>query len=207
MYILSQPQYYHIQQRLRDEVRANLPSPTSGAEVTAEMLDKLPYLDAVAKEIMRFRAPVPQAKRIAVRDTEICGYKIPKGTRVGIMYWAINQSKQLWGEDAREFNPERWLVGEQKATGGADNLAFSTFGTGIRGCIGRGQYCFVVKMCCSNRDLGFAIGENKALLATLIGSFDIKPVGGKHADIEMVWGVTARMVGGLNVEVTVIEGW
>jgi hypothetical protein len=54
---------------------------------------------------------------------------------------------------------------------------------------------------------GFAIGENKAILAALIGSFDFKPVGGKTQEIDIVYGVTARLVGGLPVEVTVVEGW
>lgn len=139
VYLLSQPCHQHIQTRLRAEIRSNLPRPSSGTPMTSEMLDSLPYLDAVSKEIMRFRTPVPHAKRVAVRDTEICGHRIPKGTRVGIVYWAINQSRKLWGEDARVFRPERWLEGEAKATGGAEHLAFMTFGTGIRGCIGKGM--------------------------------------------------------------------
>jgi hypothetical protein len=55
--------------------------------------------------------------------------------------------------------------------------------------------------------IGFAIGENKAVLAALIGSFDFKPVGGTMKDIDIMYGITARIVGGLNVEVTVLDGW
>ena len=54
--------------------------------------------------------------------------------------WAINKSKHLWGEDAREFKPERWLQGKDAANGGAETLAFLTFGHGPRGCIGRGGF-------------------------------------------------------------------
>jgi cytochrome P450 len=57
--------------------------------------------------------------------------------------WALNKAKRLWGEDAREFNPERWLVGENKANGAASSsLAFATFGTGARMCIGKGTSYF-----------------------------------------------------------------
>jgi hypothetical protein len=59
----------------------------------------------------------------------------------------------------------------------------------------------------TNSRVGFAIGENKAVLAALIGSFDFKPVGGKAQDIKVMYGITARIVGGLNVEVTVVDGW
>ena len=139
VYLLSQPRYVHIQQRLREEIRAHLPSPQSGIPVHADMLDKLPYLDAVSKEIMRVYAPVPTVGRIATRDTELGGVRIPKGTSVRVHPWAINKAKHLWGEDAREFNPERWLVGEHHGTGGAESLAYVTFGHGPRGCIGKGK--------------------------------------------------------------------
>jgi len=32
-------------------------------------------------------------------------------------------------------------------------------------------------------------------------------VGGKMQDIEIMYGITARIVGGLNVEVTALDGW
>ncbi|PMD46560.1 cytochrome P450 [Hyaloscypha variabilis F] len=192
IYLLSQPKYAHIQQRLRDEIRANLPSPSSGVEVNAELLDKLPYLDAVSKESMRVWSPVTRTSRLPLHDVQICGVTIPKGTTVQMVPWALNKAKIHWGEDAREFNPERWLVGENKANGGAaSSLAYATFGTGPRGCIGK----------------GFAIGENKAILAALIGSFDFKPVGGKEQKVDIMYGVTARIVGGLKVDVTLLDDW
>ncbi|KAK0112065.1 hypothetical protein ONS96_001326 [Cadophora gregata f. sp. sojae] len=193
IYLLSQPRYSHIQERLRAEIRANLPSPSSGMEVTAEVLDKLPYLDAVSKEIMRVYSPVPLLGRVAQKDTDLLDATIPKGTPVRLHMWAMNQAKQFWGEDAHEFNPERWLVGKEKALGGAtDSLAYLTFGHGPRGCIGR----------------GFAIGENKVILAALIGSFDFKPVPGTNPDaINILWGITVRIIGGYDVQTTVVEGW
>jgi cytochrome P450 len=142
IYLLSQPRYAHIQRRLREEIRANLPSPSSGEEVHAELLDNLPYLDAVSKEIMRVWSPVTRSTRIPIHDTEICGVRIPKGTWVQAVPWALNRAKRLWGDDAREFNPDRWLVGENKANGGASSsMAFATFGTGARMCIGKGTSC------------------------------------------------------------------
>ena len=34
---------------------------------------------------------------------------IPKGTDVLVGIGALNQDKGLWGEDALEWKPERWL--------------------------------------------------------------------------------------------------
>jgi cytochrome P450 len=138
--LLSQPKHAHIQKKLREEIRANLPSPTSGIPVDANMIDCLPYLEAVSKEVMRVYPPVPMIGRISAVDTDICGMRIPRGTHVRVHPWAINKAKHLWGDDAREFKPERWLVGKYAANGGAETLAYMTFGHGPRGCIGRGRF-------------------------------------------------------------------
>lgn len=139
IHILSRPRYASIQERLRSEIRANLPSPTSGIPVTDEMLDKLPYLEAVTKEILRIYPPIPAMGRVVDTPLEIGGMTLPKGTQIHIHMWALNKSKKLWGDDAREFRPERWL--EDPIHGGAkEALAFSTFGHGPRGCIGRGMF-------------------------------------------------------------------
>ncbi len=87
--------------------------------------------------------PITRTSRVARQDTEVCGLRIPKGTTIGLVPWALNKAKRHWGEDAREFNPERWLVGENKAYGGAkDSSTYLTFGTGTRGCIGKGTFFF-----------------------------------------------------------------
>lgn len=55
---------------------------------------------------------------------------------------------------------------------------------------------------------GFAIGENKAILAALVGSFGFKPVPGTNPDaIDILFGITARIIGGYDVQTTVVEGW
>ncbi len=35
---------------------------------------------------------------------------VPEGTVVIAHFQAINSSKELWGEDAEEWKPERWLA-------------------------------------------------------------------------------------------------
>ena len=35
---------------------------------------------------------------------------VPKGTAIGLGTLATNRSKTIWGEDAREWKPERWLT-------------------------------------------------------------------------------------------------
>ena len=40
---------------------------------------------------------------------EITEIPVPKNTNVMVSILATNHSKEIWGEDADEWNPERWL--------------------------------------------------------------------------------------------------
>ena len=41
--------------------------------------------------------------------SEVKEVTVPKGTLVFNSIWAVNTSKDIWGEDAREWKPTRWL--------------------------------------------------------------------------------------------------
>ncbi|GES59522.1 cytochrome P450 [Aspergillus terreus] len=71
--------------------------------------DRLPYLNAMVMESLRLYPSFPLLLRKAIRDTTIKGRFIPKGTYIGVSPRAINYAKHIWGPDADQFNPERWL--------------------------------------------------------------------------------------------------
>ena len=39
----------------------------------------------------------------------ISGFHLPEGTIVGINAWVLHQNKEIFGEDAQRFRPERWI--------------------------------------------------------------------------------------------------
>lgn len=182
-----------IQSRLRAEIRNNLPSPhLPDAEITAHQIDSLPYLNAVCNELLRFMSPVPMTMRTAKHDTDVCGQHIPKGTNVVIAAWATNVDFELWGEDAMEFNPDRWLAKGQAHTGGApSNFANMTFIHGAHACIGK----------------DFAKAEFAVLLAAWIGRFELSFPGGKVPDVDIVGYVTAKPEHGMPVVFREVPGW
>ncbi|KAJ9157641.1 Cytochrome P450 4A12A [Pleurostoma richardsiae] len=190
-----------VQTRLREEVRARLPplNVEGAGAVTSLDIDHMPYLNAVCSEVLRYYSPVPLTMRDAVGDTTILGRPVPKGTRITVCLSAVNKSRDLWGPDADQFRPERWLPqheGDRRAaSGGAEsNYAFMTFLHGPRSCIG----------------MGFARAEFACLLAAWVGRFEFSLRNKEEMDEKNMLikgGVTARPAKGLYVYAKVLDGW
>ncbi|KAJ4406658.1 hypothetical protein N0V85_004476 [Neurospora sp. IMI 360204] len=72
---------------------------------------KLPFLQACIKEALRVFGPVSMTlPRLAPPGGLTIGSKhFPEGTILSINPWVMHHSRELWGPDAREFNPDRWL--------------------------------------------------------------------------------------------------
>ncbi|KIK52835.1 hypothetical protein GYMLUDRAFT_233155 [Collybiopsis luxurians FD-317 M1] len=155
-----------VQQKLREELYA-LQTDTP----TMDQLNSLPYLDAVVRETLRFHAPVPLVVRVAAQDDVIplehpvtdkngvthSSISVQKGQEVAISILAMNRDKELWGEDATEFKPERWQNGIPEAASAIPGVwgNMMTFLGGARACIG----------------YRFALVEMKALLFILLKTF------------------------------------
>src|SRR3954471_3941315 len=75
--------------------------------VDIESLEKLESLDLVMNESMRLVTPVQWAMRRAVRDTDLLGYHIPKGTNV-IAYPGLNHRLPEFWTDPMTFDPDRF---------------------------------------------------------------------------------------------------
>lgn len=209
--------YPDVQTRLREEIRERLPSVDADTGVTSMDIDRMPYLNAVCSEVLRYYSPVPQTIREAAYDTTILGQPVPKGTRVLLSPWAVNLDPKMWGSDASEFNPDRWMpdsnssaaalgpgagagVGEgsnskRAASGGAtSNYAFLTFLHGPRSCIGQ----------------SFAKAEFACLVAAWVGRFEFELQNKADLDeknLDIKGGVTARPAKGLHVKVKVVGGY
>jgi len=188
-----------VQTRLRAEIREKLPSVDENSEITSLEIDHLPYLNAVCNEVLRYYSPVPMSLREAVVETSIQGIRIPKGTKIMLVPWAVNKDTHAWGPDARTFNPDRWisdtLDNDHAATGGAtSNYSFLTFLHGPRSCIGQ----------------GFAKAEFACLLAAWVGRMQFELLDERERDEKKMLikgGITARPAKGFYVKARVVEGW
>ncbi len=149
-------------------------------------MEKMSYLNAVCREVLRLFPPVAMTIRIAVKDTMICGQPIPQDTVVMLPPWAVNASTELWGSNAADFRPERWLpsASHSATDSKSTNYNFLTFLHGPRSCIGQ----------------SFAMGEFTCMLAAWVGVFETEL---QNPDMIPVikGGITAKPKDGLHVRV------
>lgn len=99
-----------------------------------EGLNHLKTVNMILYEVLRMYPPVPLVPRMVYKDAKLGELSLPAGTLLSFQLICIHRDKELWGEDAEEFRPDRFSGGISKATKG--NYAFFPFGWGPRICIG-----------------------------------------------------------------------
>ncbi|RZC87838.1 hypothetical protein C5167_028291 [Papaver somniferum] len=106
----------HVQDKAAKEVREatdakdSTPFDQYVESVTDDALDKMHYLHAALAETLRLYPAVPVDAKICFSDDTLPdGYSVRKGDMVAYQPYAMGRMKYIWGEDAEEFRPERWL--------------------------------------------------------------------------------------------------
>jgi cytochrome P450 len=99
------------------------------------------YLQHVLNESLRLYPPIPANERFAIRDTTLptgggptgtSPIYVRKGQSVAYFVGAMHRRKDLWGDNANDFCPDRWIGRKPKW----DYLPFSG---GPRICLGQQQ--------------------------------------------------------------------
>lgn len=180
----------NVQARLREEIKSHMPflfedETRHTNDAASADPDKLPYLDNVCRESLRFIPPIPMTVRQSIDDDTLGGYFVPQGTVIYILANTINRLPQYWGEDANEFKPDRW----DNLTKNYTTNAFMTFLQGPRGCIGR----------------KFAETEMKVLLCSLLSKFEFGSDGSEDdPELWKMWRLVLRPKNGVKLNVSAI---
>jgi cytochrome P450 len=130
-------------------LHAELDRVLDGRAPTLADLPHFAYTEMVVKESMRLFPPAWGIGRRALREFDLHGYHIPKGTNVFIMQWLTHRDPRFFPEPLR-FDPERWRS-DPIRSGLLPRFSYFPFGGGPRVCIGA----------------GFAMMETTLLLATI----------------------------------------
>ncbi|KAF8554668.1 cytochrome P450 [Imleria badia] len=181
-----------VQTKLRNELLEHGTDPTYD-----ELSNGLPYLDAVVHEILRVHPPIIEFTRVAIEDDVVPlsdpvrtksgelvdSITIAKGTLVAISIESMNRSAAMWGEDAKDFRPSRWLEDAHgqngipvKAKEIQGHRHLLTFADGPRTCLGK----------------NFAVTEFKAVLTVLVKNYVFELRDGIDSKIEIGRGMLPR---------------
>lgn len=134
--LMKHPLSYH---RLQEEIDIAAREGRISDPVKFSEAQKLPYLQAVIKEALRIHSAtgLPMQRTVPADGTTIAGRFIPGGSTVGINAWVAHRNTSVYGKDADEWRPERWLEIEEQGRGAEVEKFFFAFGMGSRTCIGK----------------------------------------------------------------------
>lgn len=152
-------------------------------------ITRLPYLQAIVKEIFRLHPVLPLLVPKKVdSDLKLFGFTVPKNAQVLVNVWKIGRDSDLW-ENPNSFQPERFL-GSKIDVKGRD-FELIPFGAGRRMCPGLALANIMIHL----------------MLGSLIHEFCWELVGGvsqENMDMEERYGLTLEKAHPLRVIPTCI---
>ncbi|KAL4419812.1 hypothetical protein ABPG75_006910 [Micractinium tetrahymenae] len=163
---------------------AELQEVLGGRLPTMADLERLPYLSAVIKEVLRLYPAIPVFPRQAAAEDRLpSGHRILKGDVVFMSTYALHRDPQVW-EDPLTFDPERFLGARGDAL---HRFQWLPFGAGPRVCLGA----------------SFASMSVSLMVATLLQRCKFTPVRPTSQLIPAAYDITLNFdrTGGLLMEV------
>ncbi|GME33993.1 hypothetical protein G7Y89_g3922 [Neofusicoccum parvum] len=151
-YIASSPR---VCKRLQQEIDEAAADGRLSDVVQYSEAQNLPYFQAVLKEALRIFPAVgfDLPRRAPKGGTQLAGIWLPENSVVAVNAWSLHRNRDIYGEDAKEFRPERWLEGDHRLM----DACFGSFGFGNRTCVGK----------------NLALLELNKMLPTLFRDFDV----------------------------------
>jgi len=151
-------------------------------------IQRMKTVHAVVMETLRLHSPAPDNYRFAKHSTTLPdGTFVPATALVMFSPYTINHSEQVWGQNADDFDPTRWLKHDGSSSYSSlepSPTRFPTFGLGPRICPGR----------------NLALLELKMTVAFLCCNFDFVDEAGHDGDY--LWTIVMSMKDGFPVRVT-----
>ncbi|XP_078432934.1 cytochrome P450 94B3-like [Wolffia australiana] len=177
--------FWVLSQHPEAEARAADEAATAKGELSYGALKEMPWLEACLCESMRLYPPVAWDSKYAAEDDVLPdGTRVFKGDRVTYFPYGMGRMERLWGKDAEEFRPSRWLDAEVKEMVKVSPFKYPVFQAGPRVCLGK--------------DMAFV--QMKYVAVSVLKKFHLSPVSVVRPVFLPL--LTAHMAGGLSVSVT-----
>jgi cytochrome P450 len=125
--------------RLQQEIDDSIASGQISSPITAAEGKRLPYLQAFIRECLRFNPPVSilVPKVVPPGGDVIDGKSVPAGTQIAVDFPSMGRRKDIYGEDAEMFRPERFLEASPERRAVMEKTTDLMFGHGRYLCPGK----------------------------------------------------------------------
>lgn len=143
------------QARARDEVSQVV----GKGNPNHQHLNHLKIVTMILQEVLRLYPPAIFLTRFTQEECRLGELNLPAGVQLLLPVYLLHHDCRIWGEDAKEFKPERFGDGVPKAAQG--QMAYFPFGWGPRICVAQ----------------NFAMAEAKMAVAVILlnYSFQLSP--------------------------------
>lgn len=102
---------------------------------------------SIIYEVLRLYPPATVLTRRVQKDVKLSWLSLAAGTEISLPIILIHRDRDLWGDDATEFKPDRFFEGVSNAT--RSKFSFFPFGGGPRICIGQNFALLELKLALS----------------------------------------------------------
>ncbi|EEY62028.1 cytochrome P450, putative [Phytophthora infestans T30-4] len=151
-------------------------------------VSQLVTLEAALKETLRLHPPVPMVPKYVVEDTTLAdGTFVKANSLIVLATYAMARMTHVWGTDAAEFKPERWIDAATGKLVSVSPYKFVSFNAGPRLCLG----------------MNLAMLEMKLVVAGLLSKFHIEVEDPENVTYDV--SLTLPVKGSLDVKISPTE--
>lgn len=178
-----------VETKIVTEIQEKLPAMmgeiSQSTRTSMQEVGELVYLEAALRETLRLYPSVPCEQKTTAYDVVLSdGTFVAKDTVLGIPFYAMGRVPYVWGEDAAEFKPERWIDSETCRVKAEPASKFVAFNAGPRTCLGK----------------NLALLEMKIVAATVLSKYHLTII--EPEQVTYAFSLTLPMKGGLPVRVS-----
>jgi len=182
---------------VQDGVIREVAKPAGLQGSIAEHVESFQKVDDTVLEGLRLFSPATLIMRVAVKDSELCGYVVPAGTVIGVCVTAVHQCPHIF-ENSMSFEPEKRSGLNYVLL--SRTQPFVPFSAGPRGCPGKHIGTALLRICLAKllQHFHFKPPSQGASSDAISVKFTGWKVNGIHLRVglrELPMGISARAIG------------